>query len=53
MYSFADLDKNNAMHNLDAIREAFIDLMSYDKEFIDSITLGTSDTKTVHTRFRI
>ncbi|MBB5372465.1 GmrSD restriction endonuclease domain-containing protein [Acidocella aromatica] len=51
MYSFADADKNKVFHNLDAIREALIFLMTEDDEFIRSIEISTSSVEAVHTRF--
>jgi hypothetical protein len=51
MCSFADKDKNQVMANLDAIREAFIALMSNDQSFIDAIELSTSATRMVTSRF--
>jgi hypothetical protein len=51
MYSFAKEDKNTVLQNLDRIREALIDLMTVDQEFIDSIELSTSSKKAVTIRF--
>ncbi len=51
MVTFADLDKNKAMANLDAIREALIDLMTNSQEFIDAIELSTSSVQAMHKRF--
>jgi len=51
MYSFAREDKNTVFQHLDAIREAFIDLMTNDEEFIASIELSTSSIQAVTTRF--
>ena len=51
MNSFADKDKNLIYSKLDRIREAFIDLMTSDKNFVESIELATSDVKKVHKRF--
>jgi hypothetical protein len=51
MYSFSKEDKNSAFQNLDRIREALIDLMTTDKDFIDSIELSTSSKKMVTVRF--
>jgi uncharacterized protein with ParB-like and HNH nuclease domain len=50
---FWDKDKNQVFHSLDALREALIDLMASNEAFIDSILIGTSDTKKVRTRFDI
>lgn len=51
MYSFALEDKHIVFQNLDRIREALIDLMTTDQDFIDSIELSTSSKKAVTTRF--
>ena len=51
MNSFSTIDKNSVMANLDAIREAFIVLMTQDQEFIEAIELSTSSMKAVRTRF--
>jgi hypothetical protein len=51
MYSFAKEDKNKVFQNLDAIREAFIFLMTSDQEFIDSIELSTSSVQAITKRF--
>lgn len=51
MYSFAREDKNKVFQNLDRIREALIELMTKDQDFIDSIELSTSSKKAVTTRF--
>jgi hypothetical protein len=51
MYSFARQDKNKVYQNLDSIREALIDLMTNDQEFIDSIELSTSSIQAVQKRF--
>lgn len=50
MNSFATVDRNRVMSNLDAIREALIVLMTEDQEFIDAIELSTSSLKAVKTR---
>ena len=52
MDSFARLDKNTVYQNLDSIREAYIELMANDQDFIDSIELSTSSTQAVHARFK-
>lgn len=44
-------DKNLVMANADIIREATLDLMVSDAEFIDSITRATSGNKPIVTRF--
>lgn len=51
MWSFSQEDKNKVYQNLDSIREALIDLMTSDQDFIDSIELGTSGVQAVRTRF--
>jgi len=51
MWSLSGCDKNQVMANLDAIREAFVVLMTEDQDFIDSIELSTSAAKMVHLRF--
>lgn len=48
---FARVDKNIVFQNLDAIREACIDLMACDREFIDAIELSTSSIQAVTKRF--
>lgn len=52
MWSMARADKNVVMRNLDAIREAFIDLLANDDAFIESIQLSTSSVQAVKARFR-
>jgi len=51
MDGFARREKNLTMRNLDSIREALIDIMTSDQQFIDSIELSTSSTHAVHMRF--
>lgn len=51
MYSFADMDKNMVFRHLDAIREEFIDLMTMDDYFIESIEKSTSSKQAVTVRF--
>ena len=51
MWFFARQDKNKVTRNADLIREATMDLMVSDDEFIDSITRATSGNKQVKTRF--
>ncbi len=51
MYSFAEVDKNRVMANLDSIRESLIVLMTENQEFIDSIELSTSAVRMVRQRF--
>ncbi|KUO59368.1 hypothetical protein APF79_03155 [bacterium BRH_c32] len=52
MDTFARIDKNIVMQNLDAIREAYMNLMTSDKQFIDSIELSTSSTSMINIRFK-
>lgn len=52
MGSFSRANKNLVMHNLDAIREAYIDLMTSDDDFIESITKSTSSVAMVKRRFK-
>src|SRR3972149_988120 len=52
MDSFARLDKNTVYQHLDSIREAYIELMTNDQDFIDSIELSTSSTQAIQTRFK-
>jgi hypothetical protein len=51
MYTFANVDKNQVMASLDAIREALIVLMTENQDFIDSIELSTSGIRMVRQRF--
>jgi len=48
---FHNKDKNQIYGALDAIREGLIELMTTNAEFIDSITLGTSEIDRVTKRF--
>lgn len=50
---FADKDKNQVYAALDSLREALVDLMATNDEFIDAILLGTSDREKVIRRFDI
>ena len=50
-WGFTKYDKNLVMANLDAVREAWIALMTDDPIFIESIELGTSSLKRVTYRF--
>ncbi len=52
MHSFARLDKNTVYQNLDSIREAYIELLTTNQNFIDSIELSTSSSQAVQTRFK-
>ncbi len=51
MDSFAREDKNKIYRNLDSIREALIDLMTNEEEFIESIEISTSSIQAVKKRF--
>lgn len=51
MYSFSREDKNIVFRHLDAIREAFLDLMTTNQDFIDSIELSTSSVQAITKRF--
>ncbi|PSB28679.1 GmrSD restriction endonuclease domain-containing protein [Chlorogloea sp. CCALA 695] len=48
---FYDKDKNQVYAALDAIREGLINLMTTNQDFIDAITLGTSEVGQVRKRF--
>jgi hypothetical protein len=50
-WGFTRYDKNLLMANLDAIREAWIALMTNDEEFIESIERSTSSLKSITYRF--
>lgn len=50
---FSDKDKNQVYAVLDSLREALIDLMAANDDFIDAILLGTSDRDKVVRRFDI
>ena len=51
MYTIAKEEKNILYQNLDSIREAFINLMTDNQDFIDSIELSTSSLQAVTKRF--
>lgn len=51
MYSFAVVIKESVVRNSDEIRDAFINLMASDSEFIDSIEKNTSSVQAVVKRF--
>jgi len=51
MCLFAEVDKNTVYQNLDRIKEALIDLMTTDQDFINSIEISTSSVKAVTYRF--
>ena len=52
MFWFARHEKRQIIECKDAIRERFITLCVEDREFADSITLGTADPARVRTRFK-
>lgn len=51
MVCFAREDKNRVMRNLDAIREAWIDMQTNDVEFMEWLRVATSTPKSVEFRF--
>ncbi len=53
MDSMSRLDTSILMRHLDAIKEAYIDLMVSNQDFIDSIMINTSNTQVVAKRFKI
>ena len=53
MYTFARAEKNQVYRHLDEIREAFLDCMTGNDDFIETIERGTSDKKMVTRRFDI
>lgn len=53
MDTMARIDPTVLMRHLDAIKEAYIDLMVSNQDFIDSIMINTSDTPVVNKRFTI
>ena len=53
MGGFVEYPKSQVMSHLDAVREAYLDLLSSDAAFIDAIELSTSSVKMVRTRFEI
>ncbi|MFC2994220.1 DUF262 domain-containing protein [Acinetobacter sichuanensis] len=53
MYGFKDYSKNDVLRNADYIREAMIDLMNNNHEFIDSILIQTSNKEILRKRFKI
>ena len=48
---FYDKDKNQVYAALDSIREGLIDLMTTNQDYVDAITLGTSEVDRVRKRF--
>lgn len=53
MCCFANYSKNEILRNADFIREAMIELMTTNKEFIDSILIQTSNREVLKKRFKI
>jgi len=53
MYTFATSDKNTVIRHADQIREGLIEVMTSNREFIDSIELSTSSLQAVKKRFDI
>ncbi len=53
MDSMARIPTTVLMRHLDSIREAYIDLMVSNQEFIDAISFKTSDANVVKKRFKI
>jgi len=53
MCGFLHYDKHQIIQKADKIREALIELMSYNDEFISSIEIKTSDRNSVKKRFKI
>ncbi len=51
MFSFARSDKNTVYRNLDEIRETFLDLLTQNDEFIETIERGTSNKVMITRRF--
>ena len=50
MYGFTEYDKRDVIGKAMAIKEAFIDLMTQDRAFIESVEKGTYDTTKVKLR---
>jgi len=48
---FWDKDKNRVFSAMDSLREGFIDLMTSNQEFVDSILISTSSKQRVTSRF--
>ncbi|MBE6244224.1 MAG: DUF262 domain-containing protein [Bacteroidales bacterium] len=53
MDSMARIDNNVLMRNLQPLREALLDLMSSNEDFISAITYSTSQKSALRTRFRL
>lgn len=52
MWGFVKYKKEQVYNHLEEIKEAMIDLMTRDQDFVDSIQLKTSNTDMVEYRFR-
>lgn len=53
MCGFVNYSKNEVLNKADFIREALLDLMSNNQDFIDSILIQTSNKEVVKKRFKI
>lgn len=53
MCGFVNYSKNEILRNADFIREAMLDLMTNNKDFIDSILIQTSNKDVLKKRFKI
>ena len=53
MCCFANYSKNEILRNADFIREAMIELMTTNRDFIDSILIQTSNKEVLKKRFKI
>jgi CRISPR/Cas system Type II protein with McrA/HNH and RuvC-like nuclease domain len=53
MCGFVNYSKNEVLRNADFIREAMIELMINNREFIDSILIQTSNKEVLKKRFKI
>lgn len=52
MFGFTQYEPHQIIPNSDSIREELAWLMTHDTEFIESITIGTSDRPRVYSRFQ-
>lgn len=50
MFGFMDYSKHDIIPKAQIIRDAYIDLISTDQKFIDTVEIGTYDTKQTKTR---
>jgi 5-methylcytosine-specific restriction endonuclease McrA len=53
MCGFVNYSKNEVLQHADYIREAMLDLMSNNQDFIESILIQTSDKNILKKRFKI